>query len=180
MWLRTEDVNKQPPLRLAIEGEHDDKQYYVFAAVGLGQQPAQQIQQAWSPFLLQVDDLPVTGLDKLRVHFDLMGPGRVWIDDVQLFDLYFNSENEYAQLKKISALADFQLQSGKLGDCLRELDGFWPRYLATYVPLPPGPIANQQPQLAPGNQPAQQPTGNPPARQASKPSGPIDWLRSRW
>ncbi len=150
--------------------------YYVFAPVGLGRPPAQQIQQEWSQFLLQVDDLPVTGMDNLRVRFDLMGPGRVWIDDVQLFDLYFNSENETAQLKKIVALADFQLQSGKLGDCLRELDGYWPRYLAAYVPLLSGPLANQQPQQPAGNQPPQ----NPPAKQASKPSGPIDWLRSRW
>jgi hypothetical protein len=180
MWLRTEDANKQPLLRLAIEGIYDQKQYYVFAPVGSGQQPGQQIQEQWSQFLLQVNDLPVTGLDHLRVRFDLMGPGRVWIDDVQLFDLYFNSEMEFAQLKKIAALADFELQSGKLGDCLHELEGYWPRYLTAFVPLPAGPVANQQPAEQVGKEAAQQPSGNPPERQAAKPSGPIDWLKGRW
>ncbi len=181
MWLKTENAQNQPPLRLAVEGVYDDRQYYVFAPVGLGQAKAQQLKEEWSQFLLQIDDLPATGLDKLRVRFDLMGPGKVWIDNVQTNDLLFSDtpeRPEMVQLRKIVAVADAQLQSNKLGDCLHELDGYWPKFLAAYVQLPQGPVANQPLVPPSGNQPIQQAPA-PPGKQATRPSGPIDWIREK-
>ena len=65
-----------------------------------------------------------------------MGPGEVWVHDVQLFDLAFN-ESELRALYKLLTLADLNLQNGQVGDCMKLLNGYWPRFLMQNVPLPP-------------------------------------------
>jgi hypothetical protein len=89
----------------------------------------------WEQFIFQVDDLPFSGLSPLRVRFDLMGQGEVWIDDVQLYNLAF-SKPEIVELSKLITLADIKLQNAQLGDCVRLLEGYWPRFLDENVPLP--------------------------------------------
>ena len=68
-------------------------------------------------------DLPLTGLTELRIGFDLMGEGEVWIDEVQLFDLWFE-ENERDELLKGIATADVQVSAGQLTDGQRFLDSY--------------------------------------------------------
>ncbi len=147
VWLRVADAHRQPPLRLALEGKLDGRDYYRFAAIGQPQTPGQPgipIATTWRPFIFQVDDLPLEGLSPLHVRFDLMGQGEVWVDDVQLFDLAFN-EPELRALYKLITLADVTLQNGQIGDCMKLLDGYWPRFLVEHVPLavepPAGTIA---------------------------------------
>lgn len=145
-WIRTRDQKKQPPLRLAIDGLVNGEPYYRFAPLGVdvdrqggrgGGSKTQPLPETWneSPFLLPIDDLPATGMTELLVGFDLMGPGEVWIDDVQVFDLYFQ-ENEQDVLAKDVAMADLHLGAGKICDCARFLDSYWPRFLLEYVPPP--------------------------------------------
>ena len=139
VWLRVADTAKQPPLRLAIEGKLDGRDYYRFAAIGQPQAAGQAgvaIADQWRQYIFQVDDLPLEGLSLLHVRFDLMGRGEVWVDDVQLFDLAFNAA-ELRALYKLITLADVTLQNGQVGDCMKLLDGYWPRFLAQHVPLPP-------------------------------------------
>jgi hypothetical protein len=139
-WIKTRDRKKQPPLRLAIDGMVNGQQYYRFAPLGIdadtGQQ-AQPLSENWpsKPFLLPIDDLPSTGMTELLIGFDLLGEGEVWIDDVQVFDLYFQT-NERDELLKNYATAKFQLQNGRVSECTRYLDGYWPRFLLEYVPPP--------------------------------------------
>jgi hypothetical protein len=154
VWLRVENPQNQPILRLAVEYLNDGRSCYRPAQVGQGGNP---IAGQWSHFQLQIDDLPSSDIDKLQIRFDLMTPGCVWIDDVQVFDLAFTNV-EFDQLGKIVALADFQLQHGQFAQCLHELEGYWPRFLATYVQLQ-APLANQQPQNT-----------NPPAAKADEKS----------
>jgi hypothetical protein len=139
VWIRIADTAQQPPLRLAVEGKLADRDYYKFAAIGLAQgnaAAAVPIGSEWGQYIFQVDDLPLEGLSELHVRFDLMGQGDVWIDDVQLFDLAFN-EMELRALYKLITLADVTLQNGQIGDCLKLLDGYWPRFLTQHVPLGP-------------------------------------------
>jgi hypothetical protein len=145
VWLRVADAQRQPPLRLALEGKLDGRDFFRFAALGQPQTPAQSgipIAATWRQFIFQVDDLPLEGLSPLHVRFDLMGKGEVWVDDVQLFDLAFN-ERELRALYKLITLADVTLQNGQIGDCMKLLDGYWPRFLAEHVPLAaePAPAA---------------------------------------
>ncbi len=145
VWLRVADARHQPPLRLAIEGKLHGRDYYRFAPVGLAPgpgQPSVPLASAWSQYVFQVDDLPLDGLTSLRARFDLMGAGEVWVDDVQLFGLAFN-RSELVELTKLITLADVKLKNGQVGDCLRLLEGYWPRFLEENVPAPAAAPASE-------------------------------------
>ena len=137
VWLRIDDPARQPPLQLAIEGRLNGQTYYRPARVGAGDDrlgPAPPLTTEWDPYLVRIDDLPTRGLTDLRVAIDLMGPGEVWIDDVQIFDLWFDKNERNELLKKI-ALANFYLGNGELAQCDRVLRGYWPEFLRRYVPI---------------------------------------------
>ena len=145
VWMRVADMQRQPPLRLAVEGKLQGEDYYRYAPIGLipetGQSPVP-ISNEWTSYVFQVNDLPLEGLSQVRVRFDLLGPGEVWMDEVQVFDLAF-TKRERVELSKLIALADVKLQNGQVGDCLRLLEGYWPRFLERHVPLPPGTLPNE-------------------------------------
>jgi hypothetical protein len=145
VWLRIESPDRQPPLRLALEGKWNGSDYYRYAQVGRaadGGMSNSPLGTEWEQYIFQVDDLPLTSLSSLRMRFDLMGEGEVWIDDVQLYNLAF-SNPEIVELMKLIALLDYKLQCGNVGDCVRLLDGYWPRFLVENVPLPATLIAKQ-------------------------------------
>jgi hypothetical protein len=154
--LRIRDGDPQPPLRMALEGVQDDREYYRYAAVG-GLAGGRPLTAEWSLFVLQVDDLPAAGLESLRVRFDLLGPGGVEIDEVRVFDLAFD-ESQRVQLSRIVSRAEQCLAAGDLGGCILELDGHWPRYLEAFVPLPPEPVAAATP-AEPAPSPPEERTG---------------------
>jgi hypothetical protein len=142
VWLRIKDGDPQPPLRLALEGVLGEQEFYRFAVVG-GLAGGRPLTTEWSRYVLQMDDLPTANLESLRVRFDLLGPGRVRIDEVRVFDLAFE-ESQRVQLSKSLALIDHHLASGDVGACLVELDGHWPRFLMELVPEKPGSAALTQ------------------------------------
>ncbi len=142
VWLRVADAARQPPLRLAVEGKLHGADYYRFGVVGLPSyagQPAAKIGTEWGEYVFQLGDLPLDGLSSLRARFDLMGPGEVWIDDVQVSTLMFSGP-EMFELSKLITLADVKLQRGQIGDCVHLLEGYWPRFLEENVPLPAGAV----------------------------------------
>jgi Glycosyl hydrolase-like 10 len=144
VWLRTSDESRQPKLRLALEGKYEGKTYYRRANVGHSedQHPVQQLRTKWTPFLFPLDDLPSEGLTDLQIGFDLMGEGEVWIDDIQLYDLWFQDNERDALLKEI-AVAEVQLQAGQLRDCEKFLNSDWSRFLLTHVSLPTTHVAQR-------------------------------------
>ena len=78
VWLRVADIQHEPPLRLAMEGKLDGRDYYRYATIGPSQAATPgAIPTTWQQFIFQVDDLPLEGLSRLRVRFDLMGRGNV-------------------------------------------------------------------------------------------------------
>ena len=135
-WLRVDNPEKQPKLRLAVEGKLDGQTYYRRANVGVGEdgRALKPLQKGWASYRFPLTDLPVSGLTDLRVGFDLMGEGEVWIDSVEVYDLWFE-DNERDELLKYIAAADFQLAAGQVGDCERFLDSYWPRFLRQFVKL---------------------------------------------
>lgn len=131
-WLRIKEGDPQPPLRIALEGDENGREYYRFAAIG-GITGGRPLGPQWTQFVLQVDDLPDTGLESLRVRFDLLGPGSVEIDEVRLFDLAFD-ESQRVQLTRMLTVLDQRLAADDVGGCLVDLAGHWPRYLEAFVP----------------------------------------------
>lgn len=167
VWLRAESTHRQPVLRLAVEGVHDGKTYYRYAPVGGHGPGSVPMQTEWTSYIFQVDDLPTEGVEQIRVRFDLMGPGTVWIDEVQLYQLKFNM-NERVELSKILESARRALNTGDLSDCLRILQGYWPQFLAQNVEPLEVPLARQA-QL-----PARPRT---PASESKDDTRPLDRLR---
>ncbi|MEN6450841.1 MAG: hypothetical protein ABFC96_10135, partial [Thermoguttaceae bacterium] len=156
VWLRVADAARQPPLRLALEGKIQGRDYYRFGPVGLPPAPSQHadpISTEWGQYVVQIDDLPLEGMTAMRVRFDLMGPGEVWIDDVQVYSLAFN-RTEMVELSKLIALADVKLKQREIGDCLHLLEGYWPRFLEENVPLTAGAT---QPETARAKPPESRP-----------------------
>lgn len=152
-WLRVEAGEPQPPLRLAVEGLDREGEYYRFAPMG-GLAGGRPLGEAWTQFVLQIDDLPSGGLESLRVRFDLMGPGLVQIDDVRVYGLAFN-EAERAQLGELIARAEARLAAGDVGGCGLLLDSYWPQFLLVHTAE--GDAANDA-------QPGGQPMARPPRR----------------
>jgi hypothetical protein len=167
IWLRVADPAHQPDLRLAVEGKLIGRDYYRYAVIGRPPGPGQEgkpIGTTWSQYIVQFDDLPLDGLSQMRVRVDLMGAGEVWADDVQLFDLAFN-ETELRALYKLLTLADLNLQNGQVGDCMKLLEGYWPRFLMQNVPLPPAVPAL-----------ASRPAAEPPADDKPAEGQPSSWM----
>jgi hypothetical protein len=137
--IRIADPAKQPQLRLAIEGRLDGQVYYKrlnFGAVERqGEFVVTPLDAQWTTCTISRTDLPVTGLSELRVGFDLMSDGEVWIDEVQVQDLWFE-EREADELMIQASTAASQARQGGLYDCRLFLDGYWPSFLRRNVKLP--------------------------------------------
>ena len=121
-----------------MEGKLVGRDYYRYTVIGQPQEPgleAKPISTTWKQYLVQFNDVPLNELSQMRVRVDLMGAGEVWVDDVQLFDMAF-SESEIRALYKLLTLADANLQNCEVGDCVKLLNGYWPRFLQQNVPLP--------------------------------------------
>jgi hypothetical protein len=137
LWLKIADRRQQPTVRLSVEGKTDEAEYFRFATVGGSGAGQVALDESWTQYIYQVDDLPAKGLHDLRVRFDLMGTGEIWIDDVQVYDLAF-SQNERVELSKLVSLADYRRNAGEYGGCLQLLESYWPQFLVEHVPLPSG------------------------------------------
>ncbi|MDX1948112.1 MAG: family 10 glycosylhydrolase [Pirellulaceae bacterium] len=180
-WMKVADASKQPKLRLAIEGKLDGRVYYRRANVGASEDghPVKPLTTEWASYRFPLADLPLTGLTDLRVGFDLMSAGEVWIDDVQVFDLWFE-ESERDELLKNIAASDVQLSSGQLADCQRFLEGYWPSFLRQNVNFAePRPAAASAGPLAVPATPAAPATAAKPAPPAAEPST-MEKLKGWW
>ncbi|HYW79726.1 MAG TPA: hypothetical protein VE890_09125, partial [Thermoguttaceae bacterium] len=154
-WLRVADPKAQPKLQVAVEGKRDGEVYYNYRVLPVAGPNAVPIGGTWTAYEFRFDDLPLQGVPQLKVRFDLSGPGEVWIDDVQLFDLAFD-DNESKELDKLVMLANAKLDNGQIGDCMRLLNGYWPRFLEEHVPLPPAVAVAPKPPQTPVKKPPPQ------------------------
>jgi hypothetical protein len=130
-WLRVKPGDPQPPLRIAVEGVEDGREYYRFAPIG-GLSGGRPLSTDWSLFVLQVDDLPPGRVDSMRVRFDLLGPGSLQLDDVRVYDLAFD-QTEQAGLAKEIARIDHLFRQGNVGGAIAGLAGHWPGFLEAFV-----------------------------------------------
>lgn len=131
VWLRLPPSVPQPPLRIAVEGVESGEQYYRFAPVGAaaGGRP---LQEGWNRFVLQVTDLPSDPNESLRLRFDMLGPGVVEIDELEVYDLVFNQEQQN-ELHGVLNKMEKELADGSTARVLSRLEGYWPRFLQAAV-----------------------------------------------
>ena len=148
-WLKTDQPDRSLPLRISLEGETGSGTYYRFGAIGSQASAGgtNQVGNEWQRFAVHFDDLPLHNLDRLRVGFDLMGPGSVMIDRVELFDRWFD-ENDSKAMTQLLATASTLLSTPKTYDrCRRLLESYWPRFLTEH-------FEETQGQLASGSRPS--------------------------
>jgi hypothetical protein len=155
-------------LRVVVE-TLDDKQAYRRAAIIAPANAAENVPPGqWQHKAIVVNDLPLESRGKMRLRFELTGPGEVWLDSVKLYDLLFPlkfypleaAENlQFVQLRHAVKSA---YDEGRIADCVRQLERYWPRFLTEYTPLIQPAIADDSQQkanqaLAPQPNQAEQP-----------------------
>jgi len=122
----------QPSLRVAIEGR-------------VGEEPLRRsvtlLPKAdgnWQsePLWLEVEDLGGEAIEELRLTIDLLTPGRIWIDDVRLYD-FFLTKGERSALQSQAFLAVQRMRQGDMTAAAKLFDSHWGRYLmGLRVPAP--------------------------------------------
>ncbi len=140
-WVRNHPGRPASSIRFAIDGllSNGDK-YYRFAEIPLGHQegtrPTTDHGQSWRPVAVHFDDLPEEGLSNLRIGFDLMNPGEVWLDSVQCFDRWMDTNDQKVVSNRLG-LAAYSLENKRNAyAALQALDEYWMQFLLTYVPDP--------------------------------------------
>lgn len=139
LWMRVAEAQQPTVIRVGVQGEVSGQPWSRAATLGniAGAQP---VQPTWTQYLLEVPELPSDALGQLRVMVELVGTGEAWIDDIELMDLDFK-EAERLELSKIITTIEYQRKAGELAECLRSLEGYWPRYLRAHVPQSDQPLA---------------------------------------
>lgn len=174
VWLRTRDAQQQPPLRIAVEGRAGGHGYYRFGSIGsLSPDPtSNQVGPEWRRFAVHFDDLPLTDMEHVRIGFDLMGSGQVDIDDVSVYDRWFD-ENDSKAMTQLLASAGTLLSSDQtFNRCRQVLESYWPRFLAEHfdddlataqqlnsrVPAREASFLKEADSVEPGESPIQRPS----------------------
>jgi hypothetical protein len=141
VWLKTDKPDQQPPLRLALEGQSEGVSYYRFGSVGsLSSDPeANQIESRWKRFAVHFDDLPSEGMTDVSIGFDLMGAGQVCIDNVEVFDRWFDENDVKAMTQMLASTTP--LLSDPIGyeRCRQLLTSYWPMFLDRFIVLKEAP-----------------------------------------
>ncbi|HEV3023298.1 MAG TPA: hypothetical protein VGX76_12560, partial [Pirellulales bacterium] len=140
VWMRVADATRQPRLRLALEGKRGAAAYHREVPIGDGDGNPK-LSETWTQYVFEFANVPTEGLSPLHLQFYFVDPGEVWIDDVQLFDLERLQPQQRLALANAFEFAERKLKNGQYGDCLRQLEGYWPRFLTSNVTVAPNPAA---------------------------------------
>jgi hypothetical protein len=146
MTIYARGQNFDPNAELQLILEVDGQAYRPFARVHANEMSRPNGQ--WGQgFVIMVNDLPLESRGQMRVAFQLNGAGEIWLDNAKLYDLLF-TQKFYGSSAQAEVLAlSTQIHAAKsafdarqISDCLRILDGYWPRFILAYRP----PTAPQQ------------------------------------
>ncbi len=158
-FVRVDDPSEQPSVRIVVEGLPASRKYFPNNLIGAG--TTTPIGSQWHQILFPID---TDGLTELRFRLDVAGQTSLYVDDVEMNQLFF-SEPELLYLKNIFAQMEFALRGNQLGDCQYELEDYWPRFLKANAPLT-SPVAETP----------RPPASPPPEKAASKP-GVVDRVK---
>ncbi len=154
IWARVADANHQPRVRLVLEV--DGRVYHPWSPIGVGGGERAMGTQ-WKEFVFRVSQLPPV-TEALQIGVEVAGTGDVYLDDMRLYDILVLDGIEHKALAHLLTAADYQRRMGMVADCLRILEGYWPRYLIENVPEMAPEIADRPPTST------EEPPATPPAR----------------
>jgi hypothetical protein len=164
VYARGQNLAPGAELQLVIECEREGQPPYQRIA----RVPAQQIQLAngqWGqPFVIHAFDLPLQSRAQMRIAFKLTGAGEVWLDNVSLHKVLFsvpswsNSQADCLHLTQQISSAKKASEAGQITDCIRIIDGYWPRFILEYCPPNQAMVAQRvAPALPPQSNQGQEP-----------------------
>ena len=134
VWIRTSQPDAQPQPRIAVEGVSDGVNLYRFGTVGASRDNGEVsiLDATWQRFVVHFDDLPLD-MSNVRIGFDLMTKGQISIDQVEVFDRWFD-ENDSVAMTQLLAGAGSQLQSEtSIDGGRRVLESYWVQFLDQYA-----------------------------------------------
>ncbi len=131
VWLRADETENQPPLRISVESTSREAAYYRFGSVGrlATDSQANQIGSKWKRFAVHFDDLPAHDGSRLRIGFDLMGAGAVWIERVEVYDRWLDESDVMAVTQLLASVGPLLAKTESLARCRNVLGGYWPTFL---------------------------------------------------
>ena len=130
------------PLRVCLTGRLDGEPYSRQIAVGstilerarrIAEESEASDDVVWVRDVILFERLPLDGLTETSLRFDLLGPGTVWLDEIELFKLAF-SDAEQKALTRLVGIAERRVAQERILDLLQFLDGYWPRALCEQIP----------------------------------------------
>jgi hypothetical protein len=167
VYVRGQNITPQTELRIVIEADRAGYAYRPSVVVGGPRPGAFRLENQWRSYPILVNDLPLNSDSQTRIKFELSGPGEVWLDEIKTYDLLFPlAFYKYCQTERLQIVKEIQaaqsaFEAEQVTDCVRVLEGYWPRFLASYTPLISEPIAGRpqekQEALTPPPNPPQQP-----------------------
>lgn len=124
-WLRSDQPGTA--VQVWIEGESAGKPVVRRGTV--------KIERQWSEKRLRVAGLPESGLERLRLRFELIEPGNLWIDDLSVRGPRGGDSDGRAQLVLVKAQQAYR--AGRIADFARLANSPWAR------PSNPAPVADR-------------------------------------
>jgi len=90
-------------------------------------------EQRWQQFVFRVTDLP-RDLSNVCFFVTLNEPGKVWLDDFEMFPQPLTPEDERRLMRAIATIR-LAWQEERYADCARLIDGYWGRFLTSPPPI---------------------------------------------
>ncbi|MCC6512306.1 MAG: hypothetical protein IT423_24625 [Pirellulaceae bacterium] len=84
------------------------------------------------PLVLLVPDVPNEDLAELRAAVDLVGVGKLWVDDVRVYGMYLHPEEKVHLLGQMF-VAKEKMREGDFTLADQLLGSFWASFLSTYL-----------------------------------------------
>ncbi len=180
-WLRSPAEANPMLVRLSVIGRtRSDERFERSYEYGQLSESGESISNDWGrrPATLFVSDIPADEIRELYVAIDLVGPGKVWIDDVEVFEAYMHPD-ERRHVHGQMFVAKQKLAQSNPYPAEQLLDSRWGRYLSE---VQPAHLSNDQRTANPESQPdARQATSN---RSWNNPAPLLqqwrDSIRQRW
>jgi hypothetical protein len=148
-FVRGRNLAPGSELRMVVEAEREKRASRWSAFVGGPRPGAHSLAEQWSAYPILVNELPLQSDGQTRVRFELTGAGEVWIDRLETYDLLFplpfyaDRRAEFWEFVKVIQAAQHEFKSGRITDCVRRIEGYWPRFYTAYTPLAQQRLASQ-------------------------------------
>ncbi|MFO1062587.1 MAG: hypothetical protein U0892_01765 [Pirellulales bacterium] len=138
VWVRSAPGAEQPGLRLSLVGRYKDgKRFHRWHDFTQPSRHSSQIPIDWGrrPLVLLVPDVPSDELTDLNVAVDVIGPGKLWFDDVRVYGMYLHPDEKVHLLGQIF-VAKEKLKAGDPGATEELLQSYWAYFLTSYLGPP--------------------------------------------